>query len=61
MTHRGTSLKNVMEQVKLLYQQQSPQTNIIYNFAASGTLQRQIEQGAEIDIFIAASPANMDK
>ncbi len=50
-----------MEQVKLLYQQQSPQTNIIYNFAASGTLQRQIEQGAEIDIFIAASPANMDK
>ncbi len=56
----AASLKNVMEEVKLLYQQQLPQTNIIYNFAASGTLQRQIEQGAEIDIYISASPANMD-
>ena len=32
------------------------QVNIYYNFAASTTLQRQLEKGATADVFISASP-----
>lgn len=56
----ASSLKNVLEEIKLLHEKESSETNIIYNFASSGTLQRQIEQGAEIDIFISASSFNMN-
>ena len=33
---------------------------VLYNFAASVTLQRQIEKGASADIFISASPQQVD-
>ena len=33
---------------------------VYYNFAASATLQRQIEKGASADIFISASPQQID-
>ena len=56
----AASLKNVMEEIEPLYEQKHPQTEIIYNFAASGSLQRQIEQGAPVDIFISAAVKNMD-
>jgi len=57
----GTGLKPVLEDVQKAYQQQQPNINISYNFAASGVLQRQIEQGANIDVFIAASSKNMNE
>jgi len=56
----GAGLKDVMEQVKATYQQQQPATTITYNFAASGVLQRQIEQGAKVDILISATTEGMD-
>ena len=37
-----------------------PETEIIYNFAASGSLQLQIEQGAPVDIFISAAVNKMN-
>ncbi|MGH1393156.1 MAG: molybdate ABC transporter substrate-binding protein [Trichormus sp.] len=56
----GAGLKPVLEDVQKAYQQQQPNINITYNFAASGVLQRQIEQGANIDVFISASNKNMN-
>lgn len=55
----AASLKEVMEEIKPLYQEQYPQVAITYNFAASGTLQRQIEQGAPVDVFISADRAKI--
>ncbi|MDJ0898965.1 MAG: molybdate ABC transporter substrate-binding protein [Xenococcus sp. MO_188.B8] len=56
----AASLKNVMEEIALLYQQEYPDNKIIYNFASSGSLQWQIEQGAPVDIFISAAVTKMD-
>ena len=56
----AASLKDVMEKIESLYQQEHPQTEIIYNFASSGSLQRQIEQGAPVDIFISAATKQMN-
>ena len=56
----AASLKNVMEEIELLFQQEHPETEIIYNFASSGSLQRQIEQGAPVDVFISAATNKMN-
>jgi molybdate transport system substrate-binding protein len=56
----AASLKDVMEEIKPLYQQSRPNVNISYNFGASGALQQQIEQGAPADIFISAGKKQMD-
>ena len=56
----AASLKDVMEEIETLYQQEHPLTEIIYNFASSGSLQRQIEQGAPVDVFISAATKQMD-
>ncbi len=56
----AASLKNVMEEIEPLYQKKHPETEIIYNFASSGSLQLQIEQGAPVDVFISAAVTKMD-
>jgi molybdate transport system substrate-binding protein len=57
----AASLKNVMEEIEPLYEQENSGTEIIYNFASSGSLQRQIEQGAPVDVFISAAKSKMDE
>ncbi len=56
----AASLKNVMEEIEPLYQKKHPETEIIYNFASSGSLQLQIEQGAPVDVFISAAVTKMN-
>jgi molybdate transport system substrate-binding protein len=56
----AASLKDVMEEIKPLYQQSKPGTTINYNFGASGALQQQIEKGAPADIFISAAKRQVD-
>lgn len=56
----AASLKDSMEEIKKLYGAKNPNVNISYNFASSGTLQQQIEQGSPTDIFISAAPTQMN-
>ena len=54
------SLKDALDKVAQLYRAERPDTAIHFNLGASGTLQRQIEQGAPVDIFFSASEDQMD-
>ncbi len=56
----AASLKNGMEEIKLLYHREKPNIKLTYNFGSSGSLQRQIEQGAPVDVFISAATDKMD-
>ena len=54
------SLKDPLDEMAHLYGTEQPGTAIRFNLGSSGTLQRQIEQGAPVDVFISASPKEMD-
>lgn len=56
----AASLTDAMQAIGPLYQQQNQVVNIDYNFASSGSLQRQIEQGAPVDVFISAASKQME-
>lgn len=56
----AASLKNTMEKVKENYEKENPNVTIIYNADSSGTLQKQIEEGAQCDIFFSAAPKQMN-
>lgn len=56
----AASLKNTMEKIKTDYEEKNPGVTIIYNADSSGTLQKQIEEGAECDLFFSAATKQMD-
>lgn len=56
----AVSLREALQEIAGLYRQRQTRSSITYNFAGSGTLQRQIEQGAPVDVFVSASPREMD-
>lgn len=55
------SLKDALTEIQTNYQKKAPNVKLIYNLGASGSLQKQIEQGAPADIFISAAPKQMDE
>jgi molybdate transport system substrate-binding protein len=54
------SLKDSLDEIGGLYEKAHPGAKISFNYGGSGTLQRQIEQGAPVDIFFAAAEKQMD-
>lgn len=56
----AASLKDSLEEIKSVYQTSNPNINLNYNFGGSGALQRQIENGAGVDVFISAGKKQMD-
>jgi molybdate transport system substrate-binding protein len=54
------SLKDALDEISHLYASEQAGAEVHFNLGGSGTLQRQIEQGAPVDIFISASPKEMD-
>ncbi|MDR2355518.1 MAG: molybdate ABC transporter substrate-binding protein [Clostridiales Family XIII bacterium] len=55
----AASLTDALEEIYAEYQKESADL-INFNFAASGTLQKQILEGAPCDFFISASKGHMD-
>lgn len=55
----AASLQNALTEITPLFQQVHPDIEVFYNWGGSGTLQRQIEQGAPADIFFPASTQQM--
>jgi len=56
----AASLSNSMAEVAQKYNEKQPNVKIIYNADSSGTLQTQIEEGAECDIFFSAAAKQMN-
>lgn len=56
----AASLNNSMEKIKESYEADHPGVTIIYNADSSGTLQKQIEEGAECDLFFSAATKQMN-
>ena len=56
----AASLKNAMEEAEKVFESENPGIDIIYNADSSGTLQKQIEEGADCDIFFSAAKQQMD-
>jgi molybdate transport system substrate-binding protein len=55
----AASLSNAMTEIQEMYNQTNPNVTILYNADSSGTLQTQIEEGAECDIFFSAAMKQM--
>jgi molybdate transport system substrate-binding protein len=56
----AASLQDALKAIEPIYENKQTQVGITYNFGSSGSLQQQIEQGAPVDIFIAAAAKQMD-
>ena len=57
----AASLNDALSAIGRDYQHQHPDVKLRFNFASSGTLQRQIEQGAPVDVYIAAADKNLNE
>jgi molybdate transport system substrate-binding protein len=56
----AASLQQALKEITPLYIKANPNQVVNYNFAASGALQQQIEQGAPVDVFISAADKQMN-
>jgi molybdate transport system substrate-binding protein len=55
------SMKEAVETLGRQFMQRRPGVTLRYNFGASGELQKQIEAGAPVDLFISAAQRQMDE
>ena len=55
------STKEAVDELGRRFTQARPGVTLRYNFGSSGELQKQIEAGAPVDVFISAAPRQMDE
>lgn len=56
----AASLQEAVKEISDVYMADHPNIKIDLNFASSGTLQKQIEEGAPVDVFISAAAKQMN-
>ena len=57
----AASLTDAFLAIKPAFETQHPGTKVLINFASSGSLFRQLEKGAQADVYASANPKWMDK
>lgn len=57
----AASLTDAFNELKPVFAKEHPGVNLVFNFAASGTLLSQMEQGAPVDVFASADQKSMDQ
>src|SRR4051812_27910295 len=57
----AVSMKEAVEDIGRLFTQAHRGVTLRYNVGASGDLQRQIEAGAPVDVFVSAAARQMDE
>lgn len=57
----AASLTDAFTEIGAAFSKATPHTTVRFNFAASGALKQQIEQGAPVDVFASASPKEIDE
>ena len=57
----AVSLTDALTAIKELYSRKEPGADLEFNLASSGLLQKQIEEGAPVDLFISAGKKQMDE
>jgi len=56
----AASLKDSLEKIEPQFRSQHPNISLVFNYGPSGTLQKQIEEGAPADLFLSAGMKQMD-
>lgn len=56
----AASLKNVMSDIEKVYKEKYPNVSITFTFGSSGSLQQQIQEGANIDVFLSAAQKQIE-
>lgn len=56
----AASLTDVLEELKVKYEEENPNVKLNFTFGSSGALQSQIEEGAPVDVFFSAAEKQMD-
>lgn len=51
----AATLAEALKEISAVYVEMAPEVAVLHNFAATGALVRQIEQGAPVDLFISAN------
>ncbi len=54
------SLTDALYAIKKVYAEKEPGVELYFNFGSSGLVQKQIEEGAPVDLFISAGKRQMD-
>ena len=54
------SLKKPFEEIGKVFEDKNKGVKVLFNFGGSGSLARQIEAGAPVDVFASASPKDLD-
>ena len=55
------SLKDALTELQEMYAKKNPELKVNLNFGSSGALQKQIEEGAPVDVFISAGKKQIDE